>query len=61
MLKFNEALQNIIAHRAHELSMLDSGEQGNNVSAWLKAEKEIMSELDDRTDDLYNSPNSSSH
>ena len=60
-IKFNEALQNIIARRAHELSTFDSSEQGDNVSAWLMAEKEIMNELDDRTEDLYNVRNCSSH
>lgn len=52
-IKFEEELQRIIARRAHELSMQEGGTKEDGVNDWLKAENEIMHELDSRTDKLF--------
>lgn len=52
-IKFEEELQRIIARRAHELSMQEGGTKEDGVNDWLKAENEIMHELDSRADKLF--------
>ena len=52
-IKFEEELQRIIARRADELSMQESGTKEDGVTDWLKAENEIMHELDSRADKLF--------
>jgi len=50
-IKFEEELQRIIAQRAHELS--ERGNTGDGTNDWLNAEREIMLELDCRSDALF--------
>ncbi|MDH4028547.1 MAG: hypothetical protein OEU95_06940 [Nitrospirota bacterium] len=53
--KFEEELQRVIAQRAHELSLQGNSQWENGVTDWLKAESEIMSELDSRSRERFSS------
>jgi len=41
MIESKELSREAIAHRAYELYVQRSGESGNDVDDWLKAEKEL--------------------
>jgi len=50
---YEEELHKLITKRAHELSQQRHNGNGDEFSDWLRAEQEILQELDCRSDELF--------
>lgn len=48
-MNYDEQLKQLIAKRAHEYSQMRKNGCGDDVSDWLKAEQEILGELNHRS------------
>jgi hypothetical protein len=52
-MNYGAELHKLITKRAHELSQQRKNGNGDEFSDWLRAEQEIMQELNLRSDELF--------